>query len=56
MPEVNLQNYHLQLSLMGHKDTPMYPDKPQSSRYAAIPFQIFLGHNTPVNENNFTVK
>ena len=32
---------------VGHQDTQMDTDKPQSVRYAAISIQILLSHTTP---------
>ena len=50
MSAATLQNYQLQLNMMGHQDTPRDPDKRNSGRYVAIPFQSFLGHTTPDNQ------
>ena len=46
-----LQNYQLQLSIIGHQDNQRDLDKPHSGRYAVITLQGLLGHTTPYNEN-----
>ena len=51
MSAANFQKYSLKLILMGNRDTPKYQDKTHSGIYAAIPFQILIGHNTYDNVN-----
>ena len=48
---VTLHKYKLKLSLTGDKYTSREPDKLKSGIQAVIQIQIFLGHNTPDNEN-----